>query len=103
MSPSFETVHDSARLGVLSPAGIGFTTASWMAYSTMNGLMNASVSPGSSQRAARVTCSPHVSVPSGAAAAGPATAASNSRTISATLIERLPFFSSIRADGRSAA
>ena len=58
---------------MLSPAGIGFTSASWMAYSTMNGLMNASVSLGSSQREARVTWSPQVSVPSGAAAAGPAT------------------------------
>ena len=26
-----EVVHDSARLGVLSPAGIGFTSASWSA------------------------------------------------------------------------
>src|SRR6266545_1186960 len=34
----------------------------------MNGLMKASVSLGSSQRAARVTWSPHVSVPSGAKA-----------------------------------
>src|SRR5262245_14901997 len=33
----------------------------------MNGLMKASVSPGSSQRAASVTWSPHVIVPSGAA------------------------------------
>src|SRR5262249_22979203 len=36
-----------------------------------NGVMNASVSPGSSQRAASVTCTPQVSVPSGAAHAGP--------------------------------
>src|SRR2546422_2967459 len=79
--PSFDVVHDSARLGVLSPAGIGFTSASWIAYSTMNGLMNASVSLGSSHFAARVTWSPHVSVPSGAATAGPAMAASNSTTI----------------------
>ena len=41
----------------------------------MNGLMKASVSTGSTHRAARVTCNPHVSVPSGAAAAGPARAA----------------------------
>src|SRR2546425_383310 len=47
----------------------------------MNGLMNASVSLGSSHFAARVTWSPHVSVPSGAATAGPAMAASNSTTI----------------------
>src|SRR5215468_10729288 len=67
--PSLETVHDSARLGVLSPPGIGFTSASWTAYNTMKGLMNASVSPGSSQFAARVTWIPQVSVPSGAAVA----------------------------------
>src|SRR6266508_4608119 len=46
----------------------------------MNGLMKASVSLGSSQRAARVTWSPHVSVPSGAAAVGPAKAESRNRT-----------------------
>src|SRR6266540_4159461 len=86
--PSFDTVHDSARLGVLSPAGIGFTSASWMAYSTMNGLMNASVSIGSSQREARVTWSPQVSVPSGAAPAGPVKADSSSRRTSVTLPER---------------
>src|SRR5262245_28762294 len=68
--PSLETVHDSARLGVLSPPGIGFTSASWTAYNTMKGLMNASVSPGSSAFAARVTWSPQVLVSSGAAVAG---------------------------------
>src|SRR5690349_24593856 len=36
----------------------------------MNGLMNASVSAGSSHFAASVTCRPHVIVPSGAAATG---------------------------------
>src|SRR5215471_1291140 len=72
MSPSLDTVHDSARHGVLSPPGMGFTRASWMAYSTRKGAMKASVSFGSSQRAARVTCTPHVMVPSGAAAAGAA-------------------------------
>src|SRR5712692_3283535 len=60
-----------------------------MAYSTMNGLMNASVSLGSSQRAARVTWSPHVSVPSGAAAAGPARAGSSSSATSVTIRERM--------------
>src|SRR5262249_19198109 len=84
--PSLDVVHDSARLGVLSPAGIGFTRASWIAYSTMNGLMKASVSLGSSQRAASVTWSPHVSVPSGAAAAGPVGAERSSRANS----ERIP-------------
>src|SRR5215468_5713198 len=48
---------------------MGFTRASWMAYSTRKGAMKASVSFGSSQRVARVTCTPHVMVPSGAAAA----------------------------------
>ncbi|OLD74809.1 MAG: hypothetical protein AUG87_15075 [Candidatus Rokubacteria bacterium 13_1_20CM_4_70_14] len=70
---------------MLSPAGIGFTSASWMAYSTMNGVMNASVSLGSSQRAARVTWTPQVSVPSGTAATGPEKAASSGRTTSAVI------------------
>src|SRR5215471_11899402 len=38
----------------------------------MNGVMMPSVSAGSSQRDASVMCTPHVIVPSGAAAAGPA-------------------------------
>jgi hypothetical protein len=88
VSPSLDAVHDSARLGVLSPAGIGFTSASWIAYSTMNGLMNASVSEGSSHFPTRVTWSPQVIVPSGAAAAGLAQAGSSTKTASATIRER---------------
>src|SRR5712692_340157 len=60
-----------------------------MAYRTMNGLMNASVSLGSSQRPARVTGSPHVSVPSGAAAAGPVRAESSSSATSGTIRQRM--------------
>ena len=41
---------------MVRPSGMGFTMASWTAYMTMNGVLNASVSAGSSQRAARVTC-----------------------------------------------
>ena len=41
----------------MRPPGIGFTIASCSAYMTMNGVLNASVSAGSSQRAASVTCS----------------------------------------------
>ena len=41
----------------MSPPGMGFTSASCSAYMTMNGVLNASVSAGSSQRAASVTCS----------------------------------------------
>jgi hypothetical protein len=55
---SLASDHDSARLGVVSPLGIGFSMASWIAYITMNGVLNASVSAGSSQRAARVTWRP---------------------------------------------
>ena len=80
VSPSFDCDHDSARLGVFSPPGIGFTSASWMAYSTMNGVMNASVSLGSSQRVASVTWTPQVIVPSGAAAAGATSANRSGRT-----------------------
>src|SRR3989442_1593938 len=46
VSPSFDCVNDSARLGVLRPAGIGFTSASCSAYSTMNGAMIPSGSAG---------------------------------------------------------
>ena len=66
---SLASVHDSARLGVVSPAGIGFTIASWIAYMTMNGVLNASVSAGSSQREARVTCRPQRISPAGGLAA----------------------------------
>jgi hypothetical protein len=31
VSPSFEAVHDSARLGAQALPGIGFTSASWSA------------------------------------------------------------------------
>src|SRR5688572_18218922 len=63
---SRDSFHDSARLGVVMPAGIGFTIASWMAYMTMYGVLNASVSAGSSHLAASVTCSPQRSSPSAA-------------------------------------
>ncbi len=39
----------------MSPAGMGLSMASWTAYMTMKGVLKASVSAGSSQRAARVT------------------------------------------------
>src|SRR2546425_1530422 len=44
----------------------------------MNGMMVPSVSAGSSQRAARETCAPHVTLPSGAAQSGAARARSRS-------------------------
>ncbi len=74
--PSFDTVHDSARLGVLRLPGIGLTSASCSAYITMNGVISASVSAVSSQRLASVTWTAHVMVPVGSAAA----AAAGSRT-----------------------
>src|SRR5689334_24317421 len=46
----------------------------------MNGVMSASVSPGSSQRLTSVTCTPIVSVPSGEAAAAGVAASRTSRT-----------------------
>src|SRR6266436_3011436 len=59
-----------------------------MAYSTMNGLMNASVSEGSSHFAASVTWSPQVIVPSGAAATGPPRVGSSSKAASVTIPTR---------------
>ena len=70
MRPSFDAVHDSARLGVLSPPGMGLTRASWIAYRTMNGVMADSVSAGSSHFGARVTWAAKVICPSGAASTG---------------------------------
>ena len=49
----------------MSPAGIGLAMASWIAYMTMNGVLNASVSAGSSHRAASVTCRAQRSSPAG--------------------------------------
>jgi len=78
--PSLDMLHDSASDGVLSPPGMGFTSASCSAYMTMNGVISASVSPVSSQRVASVTCTPHVTVPLGSAAlAAPTLASSASR------------------------
>ena len=64
-------LHDSASEGVLSPLGIGFTSASCSAYMTMKGVISASVSAVSSQRVASVTCTPHVTVPVGSAPTAP--------------------------------
>src|SRR3989449_3746098 len=47
---------------------MGFTSASWIAQRTLNGLMADSVSPGSSQRGASVTWKAYVTWPSGPAA-----------------------------------
>src|SRR6185503_19790661 len=52
----------------------------------MNGLMKASVSPGSSHLEASVTWSPQMRVPSGAAAAGPDRATSSDTTASGSLM-----------------
>ena len=49
------TFHDSARLGVSMPPGIGFTRASCIAVSTQNGVMTPTTSPGSNQAGERVT------------------------------------------------
>ena len=50
------------------PAGIGFTSASCTAYMIMYGVLNASVSAGSSHLGASVTCRPQRSSPSAARA-----------------------------------
>src|SRR5581483_11680082 len=79
---SFDSDHDSARLGVMRPPGIGFTSASCTAYMTMYGVLNASASPGSSHFAGSVTWSPHRISPSAArAGAGRTTTATRARTM----------------------
>ena len=79
--------------------GMGFTSASWSAYSTMNGVMSPSVSAGSSQRETSVTWRPMTMVPgSGAAIAGVPTAPATSirkrtaaaQTCDSKVIECLP-------------
>src|SRR5438445_5063476 len=65
--PSGDTVHDSARAGAMLLPGIGFTSASWVAERTMNGVPWI-VSAGSNHVGTSVVCTAHVIVPSGAAA-----------------------------------
>src|SRR5207253_4603292 len=72
--PSGDIVHDSAMLAAVGLPGIAFTSASWIAYMTMNGVMIPWVSAGSNHVGARVMCTPHVIWPSGAATAGDARA-----------------------------
>src|SRR5262245_53528026 len=61
----------------MRPAGMGLAMASCTAYMTMKGVLNASVSAGSSHRAASVTCRAQRSSPvaAGLAACAPAGAA----------------------------
>src|SRR2546426_7260889 len=87
--PSFDMLHDSARHGVLIPAGIGLTSASCSAYMTMNGVVSASVSPGSSHRDASVTCAAHVIVPLGSAAAGTANPSASTGSSASVRTNRL--------------
>src|SRR2546425_9186260 len=54
----------------------------------MNGMMTPSVSPGSSHRVARLTCTPHVIVPSGAAWSGATDASANSPNARSTFTSR---------------
>src|SRR6476660_5746998 len=74
--------HDSARLGALRAAGIGFTRASWSAYRIMKGVISASVSAGSSHRVASVMWAAVVTVEAGWAptGAGPSSASAMSGT-----------------------
>src|SRR5882672_8331646 len=64
-------LHDSARLGAMLLPGMGFTSASWVAERTMNGVPWI-VSAGSNHVGTSVVCTAHVIVPSGAAAHGAA-------------------------------
>ena len=81
--PSGDTFHDSARLGVNLLSGIAFAMPSCTAYITMNGVMRLSISPGSKYFGVSVMCTPHVSCPSGEAAAGVATSPATSNAASA--------------------
>ncbi len=70
MSPSFDCVHDSARLGVHALPGIGFTSASWSAYSIRKGVMTPAVSAGSNHVGASEIWTASVICPSAARAGG---------------------------------
>ena len=65
MSPSFDIVHDSARLGAHGLPGIGFTSASWSAYSVRKGVITPGVSAGSNQVGASVTVTANMTCPAG--------------------------------------
>jgi hypothetical protein len=84
-----DMLHDSASDAVLSPLGIGFTSASCRAYMTMNGVISASVSAVSSQQVAKVTCTPHVIVPLGSAPLAIALVESSASRIAGTTIRNL--------------
>src|SRR5437899_1430968 len=68
--------------------------ASWIAYRIMKGVMRPWVSAGSNQVGASEMCTPHVSWPSGAAAAGAATANTTRRTHATTPRCRIRYLSS---------
>src|SRR5215471_8336333 len=55
----------------------------------MNGMIVPSVSAGSSHRAARETCTPHVITPSGAASSGPAHASRKNAIATSAVATRL--------------
>ncbi len=84
-----DMLHDWASDAVLSPLGIGFTSASCRAYMTMNGVISASVSAVSSQQVAKVTCTPHVIVPLGSAPIAIALVESSASRTAGTTIRNL--------------
>src|SRR5262249_62127163 len=88
--PSGAICHDSAMLGAIGLPGIAFTSASWIAYMTMNGVMIPWVSAGSNHVGASEMWTPHVIWPSGVAAAGvtAARAATASNAISTQAARR---------------
>jgi hypothetical protein len=69
-----DIVQDSASEGAMALPGIGFTSASCSAYSTMKGVMMPEVSAGSNQVGASETWTAQVIWPEGWAAAGAAAA-----------------------------
>src|SRR5215510_12530815 len=66
-------------MGAIGFPGIGFTRASWIAYTKRKGVMIPIVSPGSNHVGASETCTAHVIWPSGEAGAAVGTNSVRSR------------------------
>src|SRR5439155_3480225 len=99
VSPSGDTVHDSASAGASGLPGSAFSIASWSPYSTMNGVTIPGVSAGSNHVGESEMWTGQLTWASGAAAAGTAATAEISRT--RTVTERRGLIMSLQRGGYS--
>src|SRR5207244_2461524 len=87
-SPTFSTYFlgtiprpAPARAAATGAPALALARASWIGYTTMEGVMMASLSAASNHLGASEMCTPHVTWPSGAAQAGAATASTATAAI----------------------